>query len=381
MTTIGPLAGLSVLEVGHIVAGPTAGLVLGSLGADVVKIEPPGGEQTRNMTGLGAGVFPNLNRGKRSVVIDLKDSSDRDRFLEMVERADVLITNYAGDALARLGLDYASLAAINDRLIYGRIAGFPEGPYSDRPALDEVIQMMSGLAFMTGPAGNPMRAGASIIDISAANFLVIGVLGALRARDTSGLGQEVQVSLYETGLFIMGSQFVTRQLTGEESLPFPEHGLGKRYGWAVYDRFATSDQKMIFVAATSQGHWTSLCEAAELTHLLDDPLLQDHATRVLHRDTFLPQLTTYFAHHTYAATAELLEDRGVPYAPVWSPDDVLVDPTSAAGFRVSRYRGQDVMCAPVPIGGAWDSSSFETAEPPELDDRVVRADLAPGRPS
>src|SRR4051812_16853227 len=171
-----PLEGLRVLELGHIVAGPTASLILADLGADVIKVEnPDGGDQARRMPGASSG-FYYFNRNKRSIAIDLKAPGGRETFLKLVKDVDVCLDNYAPGAMDRLNLGYDELAKLNPGLLYLAVKGFLPGPYEHRPSLDELAQMMGGLAFMTGPSGRPLRAGASIIDIGAATYGVIGIL-------------------------------------------------------------------------------------------------------------------------------------------------------------------------------------------------------------
>src|SRR5437762_4986624 len=217
-----PLEGLRVLELGHIIAGPSAGLLLADLGADVIKVERPGDADQSLPTGLSA-LAQFLNRNKRSVALDLKGSAEaRNVFLRLVKTSDVVIDNFAYGAVEGLGLGYDVLAETNPGLIYLALKGFLPGPYEARPFLDELAQMAAGLAFMTGPKGQPMRAGASIVDVGAAAYGVIAVLAALQQRARTGAGQKITSGLYETTVFWVGQWLASFAATGEPSVPMSE---------------------------------------------------------------------------------------------------------------------------------------------------------------
>ena len=239
-----PLKGIRVLEVGHIVAGPFGGMILADLGAEVIKVEnPSGGDSTRNPRSRG--LFYSLNRNKKSITINLADPSGRDRFLEVVARSDVLIENLGPGIVEKLKIDYKSVCQVNPGIVYCSIKGFLPGPYAHRPLVDEMAQMMGGLAYMTGPPGNPMRAGTSIIDMGAATFGVIGILVALLQRERTGKGQHVIAGMFETAAFWMARYMAEYQLSGETPLPFPAQGMALRMRWEVYDRFKTADSKEV----------------------------------------------------------------------------------------------------------------------------------------
>ncbi|MGE0417182.1 MAG: CaiB/BaiF CoA transferase family protein, partial [Acetobacteraceae bacterium] len=192
-----PLAGLKVLEFSHTVMGPTAGLLFAEMGADVIKVEPaPDGDRTRRLGGFGAGFFAGFNRNKRSLAIDLKSKEGQAVMHRLVPHADIVLENFGPGTMERLNCGYEHLAPLNDRLIYLALKGYLAGPYEHRPALDEVVQFQSGLAWMTGPPGRPLRAGASVIDIMGAMFGVIAVQAALRERVVTGKGQRVASSLF-----------------------------------------------------------------------------------------------------------------------------------------------------------------------------------------
>jgi crotonobetainyl-CoA:carnitine CoA-transferase CaiB-like acyl-CoA transferase len=217
MTGALPLEGVRVLELGHIVAGPSAGLILADLGADVIKVERSGvGDQSRAMPAGSSALFHFLNRNKRSVAIDLKGSVEgRELFLRLAAASDVVIDNFAYGAVEALGLGYDVLVRANPGIIYLALKGFLPGPNEARPFLDELAQMSGGLAFMTGPRGQPMRAGASIVDVGAAAYGVIAVLAALQQRARTGVGQRITSGLYETTVFWVGQWLAQHAATGE----------------------------------------------------------------------------------------------------------------------------------------------------------------------
>ena len=321
-----PLEGLRVLELGHIVAGPTASLILADLGADVIKIEhPDGGDQARRMPGAGSGYYF-FNRNKRSIAIDLKSPRGKELLLMLVRSADVCLDNYAPGALDRLGLGFAVLEAENPRLVYMAIKGFLPGPYEHRPSLDELAQMMGGLAFMTGPPGRPLRAGASIIDIGAATYGVIGILAALVSRRETGRGQMITSGLFETTVFWVGQWMARAVATGQPSRPMAEIGQSIRMGWGIFHLFATADDEQVFIGVTSNAHWERFCAAMGLPELFADERLATNEKRVAAQEWMLPPIREAVARHKSPALQQLLERAGVPYAPLRRPDQLLDDP-------------------------------------------------------
>ena len=321
-----PLKGIRVLELGHIVAGPTASLILADLGADVIKVErPDGGDQARSMPGAASG-FYFFNRNKRSLAIDLKTDQGKEVFRKLVKSVDVCLDNYAPGAMDRLGLGYRELANINPRLIYLAVKGFLPGPYEHRPSLDELAQMMGGLAFMTGPSGRPLRAGASVIDIGAASYGIIGVLAALHVRDTTGRGQLITSGLFETSVFWVGQWMARAAATGEASFPMAEIGQSVRMGWGIFHLFDTADKQQVFIGVTSNAHWERLCREFAMPDLLADERLDTNAKRVASQEWMLPLVRKVAIHFTSAQLQEKLEKASVPYAPVQRPDQLLEDP-------------------------------------------------------
>lgn len=325
--TGGPLSGLRVLEFTHMVMGPAAGLVLADLGAEVIKVEPIGGDKTRRLKGSGAGYFPMYNRNKKSLAIDLKSDEGRKIALTLVDKADVFIENFRPGALDALGFGYEALCTRNPRLIYCSEKGFLDGPYAHRTALDEVAQMMGGLAYMTGPPGRPLRAGASVIDVAGGMFGAIGVLAALNERQQTGKGRHITASLFETTVFLVGQHIAQYAVTGSPAAPMP----ARVSAWAVYDVFDTKDDEKVFVGVVSDSQWAAFCRSFNLTGWATDPSLASNNDRVARRDTILPPLRELFAGYTKDALMQKLDEVGLPFAPIQKPEDLLDDPHLLAG--------------------------------------------------
>lgn len=327
MNGAAPLAGLRVLDLGHTIMGPCAGLILADLGADVVKVEPPEGDATRRLPGFGAGFFATFNRNKRSIALDLKRPEGRAALHRLAERADILLENYGPGTMERLGCGYDVLAARNPRLIYLALKGFLAGPYEARGALDEVVQMQTGLATMTGPPGRPLRAGASVIDILGAVFGVVGVLAALRERDRTGHGQRVGSALFESAAFLVGTHIAGSVLTGGPMPPMP----ARRGTWGIYDIFEAADGVPVFIGVTSDAHWRRFGEAFGLPDLLADPRLADNAGRAAERDWLIPCLAEQLRTLPAADIIGRCEAASIPYARVGHPLDLLQDKQLLAG--------------------------------------------------
>ncbi len=339
-----PLAGIRVVEFSHMVMGPSAGVVLADLGAEVVKVEPIEGDATRNLLGSGAGYFPMYNRNKKSIRLDLKSPGGLEVARKLAGWADVLIENFRPGALARLGLDYASLQEINPGLIYCAAKGFLAGPYEHRAALDEVAQMMGGLAYMTGPPGRPLRAGASVIDVTGGLFGVIGVLAALEQRRRTGVGQAVDCSLFETTAFLVGQHMAQKAVTGVAAAPMP----ARTSAWAIYDVFTTSDGEQVFVGVVSDSQWRSFCAGFGLDGLANDRSLDTNSQRVGARDRLLPQVRTQFATLTKAKLLVRLETLGLPFAPIVRPEELVDDPHLRASGGLAPVRMADGSSADLP---------------------------------
>jgi crotonobetainyl-CoA:carnitine CoA-transferase CaiB-like acyl-CoA transferase len=340
-----PLAGVRVIEFCQTIMGPTAGLILADLGADVIKLEPaPDGDKTRRLNGFAAGFFGAFNRNKRSLALNLKTDEGRALAHRLVESADVVIENYAPGTMEKLGCGYDELSKINPRLIYGSLKGFLSGPYEDRPALDEVVQYMAGLAYMTGPPGRPLRAGSSVIDIMGGMFAVIGIQSALRDRESTGKGQFVKSALFESTGFLMMQHMVGEAVTGVESPPMPD----RRGAWAVYETFETADNERIFIGLTSDNHWRRFCEQFDRQDLLADPTLNTNEDRVLARDRTLPMVANIVKQHTIAEMSRIAEDIEIPFSPVAKPKDLYDDPQLNAGGRMLTVDLKDNITSKVP---------------------------------
>ena len=351
-----PLAGLKVLELTHMVMGPACGLMLADLGADVIKVEPPGGDPTRRLPGSGAGYFPMYNRNKRSACLNLKSPEGMEAALKLADRSDVLIQNFRPGAMARLGLDYETLSGRNPRLIYCTEKGFQAGPYENRAALDEVAQMMGGLAYMTGPPGRPLRAGASVIDVQGGMFGALGILAALRQRDRTGRGCEVVATLYESAVFLVGQHMAQKAVTGTAATPMP----ARVSAWAVYEAFETKTGEQVFVGVVSDAQWARFCEVFGLPGLGSDPNLEKNAGRVARRKEFIPKLKQAFAQMAPEELMALCARAGLPFAPVARPEDLFDDAhlTESGGLIPvtmpdGEYAGQEAAlpALPVAIGG------------------------------
>lgn len=321
-----PLAGLKVVEFTHMVMGPTVGHILAGLGAEVVRIEPIGGDRTRRLLGSGAGYFPMYNRGKRSICLDLKSAEGKAVARDLANRADILVENFRPGALDRLGLSYEQLAETNPGLIYCSEKGFLPGPYEERTALDEVAQMMGGLAYMTGPPGRPLRAGSSVVDVTGGMFGVIGILAALEERHRTGRGQKVVASLFETTVYLVGQHMAQFAVTGKAAAPMP----ARISAWAIYDVFETKDEP-VFIGVVSDSLWEKFCQLFALDALWADESIRTNNERVLARERILPEIRALMQSMTRAEIIARLEGTGLPFAPIGRPEDMFDDPQLAGG--------------------------------------------------
>jgi crotonobetainyl-CoA:carnitine CoA-transferase CaiB-like acyl-CoA transferase len=316
-----PLKGLRVIEFTHMVMGPTCGMVLADLGAEVIKIEPVAGDHSRRLLGAGAGFFPMFNRNKKSIGIDLHTEEGAETARRLAATADVVAENFKPGTMAKYGLDYASLSKVNPRIIYASHKGFLPGPYDHRTALDEVVQMMGGLAYMTGRPGDPLRAGTSVNDIMGGLFGAIAVLGALIQRGITGRGMEVQSALYENNVFLMGQHMLQFAVTGKHPAPMP----ARDNPWSVYDVFTVKDGEQIFLAAVSDAQWSTFCEALGFQDLKAEPALATNNERVAHRPRLLKAIGERIAHRSAGELAQVMEKAGLPFAPIRKPEDLYDD--------------------------------------------------------
>jgi crotonobetainyl-CoA:carnitine CoA-transferase CaiB-like acyl-CoA transferase len=317
-----PLDGVRVVEFVHMVMGPTCGLVLADLGAEVIKVEPLEGDHTRKLTASGAGFFPTYNRNKKSLAVDLKSPAGREIVLKLIKSADVVSENFRPGAMDKLGFGYDAVKTIKPDIIYCSHKGFLPGPYEHRTALDEVVQMMGGLAYMTGGKGKPIRAGASVNDIMGGMFGAIAILAALYQRRETGAGQYVQSGLFENNVFLVAQHMIEGFMTGTPVVPMPD----RIRAWAVYDTFKTSDGEQVFVGVVTDTQWKVFCEAFGLADLLSDPSLKTNPQRVEARPRVIPIVTGIFAQLTKPQVMAKCEELGLPFAPIAKPEDLFDDP-------------------------------------------------------
>jgi len=338
-----PLAGLRVLELARILAGPWAGQTLADLGADVVKVERPDvGDDTRTwgppfIAGadggdLGAAYFHSTNRGKRSIAVDFETDEGRDIVRRLAARADVLIENFKVGGLARFGLDYASLKAINPRLVYCSITGFgQDGPYARRAGYDYMIQAMGGLMDLTGaPDGEPMKVGVAVADIFTGVYAVTGILAALQRRERTGEGGHVDMSLLDTQTAVLANQAMNYLASGTSP-----RRLGNAHPNLVpYQVFAVTDGHLV-VAVGNDGQFRKLCALLGRPELADEPDFRTNPGRVSNRERLVPIVAALIAPWTRDALLAGLEAVGVPAGPINSVADVFADPQV-------RHRGMQV---------------------------------------
>jgi len=317
-----PYAGIRVIEFTHMVMGPTCGMVLADLGAEVIKVEPIAGDNTRRLLGSGAGFFPMFNRNKKSIALDLRDPRGLEAALKLIATADVVSENFKPGTMDKLGLGYEQLSRLNPRLVHVSHKGFLPGPYDHRTALDEVVQMMGGLAYMTGRPGDPLRAGTSVNDIMGGMFGAIGAMAALAQREKTGRGGQVQSALFENNVFLVAQHMMQFAVTGKPAAPMP----GRISAWGIYDVFTVRGGEQIFLAVVSDTQWAVFCDAFGLGDLKGDPRLKTNNDRVRSRDWLMPQLRERLGAFTAKELGARFEQQGLPFAPITRPEDLLDDP-------------------------------------------------------
>ncbi len=348
-----PLLGIRVVEFTHMVMGPTCGMVLADLGAEVIKVEPLAGDNTRRLMGSGAGFFPMFNRNKKSVALDLHSLAGREAALRLVATADIVSENFKPETMRRLGLDYASLKTLHPGLVYVSHKGFLPGPYDHRTALDEVVQMMGGLAYMTGRPGDPLRAGTSVNDIMGGLFGALGAMAALRQRDATGLGQEVQSALFENNVFLVAQHMMQFAVTGRAAAPMP----ARISAWGIYDVFTVQGGEQIFLAVVSDTQWAAFCDAFGYADLRGDARLATNNQRVQARDWLMPQLRARLAAYSAAELSEIFARHTLPFAPITRPQDLLNDPHllatgGLASLTLPDGRETRTALLPITLGGS-----------------------------
>ena len=361
------LSGLRVLELGHIVSGPSAGLILADLGADVIKIErPEGGDQSRARPDRS--MFLTFNRNKRSMVLDLKSPQGKEIFCTLLKTADIVVDNYAPGVMEKLGLGYDTMSGINPGILHCSIKGFLPGPYGDRPLLDEPAQMMGGLAYMTGPPGQPLRAGTSIIDIGAAMFGIVGLLAALYRRKETGRGQRLQVGLFETTVFFVAQHMATAAVTGQCPAPVPERLQGKGVGWAIYRIFTTQDQRQVFIGITGDAHWERFCREFGLKDLWEDLSLRTNLGRVQMHGPLNERVRKMASEIPAGPLLERLGKCQVPHSLINTPMDLFQDPHLRARNHLLKVVDPSGPAAELPaLPMVFDSQqSSIRRQPPKL---------------
>jgi crotonobetainyl-CoA:carnitine CoA-transferase CaiB-like acyl-CoA transferase len=369
-----PLRGIKVIEFTHMVMGPAVGAILVELGAEVIRIEPIGGDSTRKLVGSGAGYFPMYNRNKKSICLDLKAKEGLSIARRLCDQADVVVENFRNGAMEKLGLGYEDLVKTNERLIYCSEKGFLSGPYENRTALDEVTQMMGGLAYMTGPPGRPLRAGTSVIDVTGGMFGAIAILAALQHRHATGRGQKVSSALFETTVYLVGQHMAQMAVTGQPAKPMPV----RISAWAIYDVFETRDAEQVFIGIVSDGLWQRFCEAFSLTALSGDESLKTNAQRVAQRESLLPEVRELIKRYSKAELVPILERTGLPFAPIGKPEDMFDDPHLAASGGLGPTvmpdgRTTRLPILPIEMHGHRPTQGGTLARPGEHTDAVLSA--------
>lgn len=369
-----PLSGLRVVEFTHMVMGPAAGAILAELGAEVIRVEPIGGDRTRRLLGSGGGYFPMYNRHKQSVCLNLKDPQGLNAAKKLADRADILIENYRPGAMEKLGLGYEALAETNPKLIYCSEKGFLPGPYENRTALDEVAQMMGGLAYMTGPPGRPLRAGASVIDVTGGMFGVIAILAAVEERHRTGRGQKVQASLFETTVYLVGQHMAQKAVTGQAAAPMP----ARVSAWAIYDVFETADEP-VFIGVVTDALWEKFCALFGLDGLWAREELRENNARVEAREEIMPEIRALMKTFTRDELIAKLDGTGLPFAPIGKPEELFDDPHLAASgglqdVTLTDGRTVQLPVLPIDMAGQRTGAPDTLPEPGDQSDDVL-ADL------
>jgi crotonobetainyl-CoA:carnitine CoA-transferase CaiB-like acyl-CoA transferase len=337
------------------IMGPSCGMFLAFLGAEVIKVEPPEGDKTRALTGMGRGFYPTFNRGKKSITLDLKTEAGKAALHDLLATADVFVENFRDQSLAKMGFAPDALRARYPALIVSSLKGFLKGPYQDRTAMDEVVQMMTGMAYMTGPTGRPLRIGSSANDIMGGLFGAFAVLAALVQRGKDGKGHALRTGLFENCLFLVSQHMVQFDIEGREAPPMPE----REFSWPVYDIFETLDVRQIFIGAVTEGQWVTLCNILGLTQLLEDPRLQTRMNQIDARDWTIPIVAEAVRSRSFADLIAVFEASGIPFSPIHRPAEMYDDP------HVNRPGG--LYTSTLPEGDSYRAPGM----PFEVDDGAV----------
>ncbi len=370
-----PLSDLTILEFTHTVMGPSAGMVLADLGADVIRVEPaPDGDRTRRLHGFATGFFVYFNRNKRCICIDLKSAAGLAVAKDMVRNADALIENFGPGTMDRLGLGWDTVHALNPQLVYLAMKGFLPGPYEHRPSLDELAQFMTGLAYMTGPPGQPLRAGSSVIDIMGGVMGVVGLLAALRQRDRDGIGRKVTSSLFESSAFLVAQHMAGEAATGTAPPPMP----ARKGAWGIYETFPTRNGEKLFIGITSDNHWRTFCDKFARPDLFCDPRFTTNADRVNNRPALREYVAEIALQHDIATLERLLDEANIPFSPMRTPSDLFDDPQLNAHGRmlpIQMPRGNVAKLPTTPICFDDEAPGLRRQPPAagEHTDEVLRA--------
>ena len=375
-----PLSGVRVVEMTHMVMGPTCGMILAQLGAEVIKVEPPAGDKTRSLGGMGTSFFPLFNRGKRSVVLDFDKAEDRETMHLLLAGADVFLENFRDGQLEKQGLGVDELRRKYPHLIVAGHKGFLSGPYEHRPALDEVVQMMSGLAVMTGTRDKPQRIGSSANDIMGGMFGVIAILAALyQKRGGAAGGAEIRIGLFENCLFLVAQHMVEYEMTGNKPRSMPE----REHAWPIYDIFDTAGGERMFIGVVTEGHWQSFCREFGMTEFLQDPTLRTTTDRIMARARIIPRVAEVIRHCNAKELSAKLDRLNICFSPINRPEDLLDDPhVLRPGGLVNNFNanGEAFRVPALPV--EWNGANLgEGLEVPVLgaDTEAVRAELEGAR--
>ncbi|MCL7401820.1 MAG: CoA transferase [Thaumarchaeota archaeon] len=328
-----PLEGIRVLDFTRVMSGPFATMLLGDLGADVIKIEPPGGDDTRGWgppwIGGDSAYFMSANRNKRSIIIDLKKLEGREIVKKLVEKSDVVVENFRPGVAEQLGISYDNLSKINPRIIYCSISGFGQsGPYRDKPGYDLIALAMSGLMSITGePNRPPVKFGVPIADLTTALFAALSIVSALYWREKTGRGQYIDMALLDAQVLLLSHQAFNYFATGEE----PRRMGSAHPNIVPYQAFETSDGYII-VTVGSEKLWEQFCKAIGRPDLIENPKFRTNADRVINREELIEELERVFKPKPTRFWIEELEKAGVPAAPILTVGQVLND-------EHVRYRG------------------------------------------
>jgi crotonobetainyl-CoA:carnitine CoA-transferase CaiB-like acyl-CoA transferase len=364
-----PLSGIKVLEFTHAVMGPTTGLLLADMGAEVIHIEPTTGDATRFLKGFGTGYFPFYSRNKKSMAIDIKSIKGKEVIYKMIQDTDVLVENFGPGTMERLGYGYEKIKSINERTIYCSLKGFMAGPYEKRHAMDEVVQMMGGLAYMTGRSGDPLRAGTSVIDITGGMFGFIGILTALYERERTQKGGFVQAALFETTAFLMGQHMAYSAITKVPVPPMPE----RVSAWSIYRIFETKDNSSVFIGIISEKHWVKFCEAFECEDWKNDPRLDTNNKRIAERSWFIPLAEAKLRQYNEGEIIDRCDQAGIPFAPIARPEDLFEDIhlNESNGLLLTTLPDGTITKLPnIPL--AYNDVEFDlVSDPPQLGEHTI----------